>query len=66
MCSWRHSTVPISTGAGEDRSTISKAAVSETLPMSVLFGTDIPELTSLLKGEEPEEDSEDGQMPPQA
>ena len=28
-----------------------EAAVSETLPMSVLLGTDIPELTSLLKGE---------------
>ena len=28
-----------------------EAAVSETLPMSVLSGTDIPELTSFLKGE---------------
>ena len=28
-----------------------EAAVSETLPMSVLLGTDIPELSSLLKEE---------------
>ena len=29
-----------------------EAAVSETLPQSVLLGTDVPELLSLLKGNE--------------
>ena len=35
-----------------------EAAVSETLPMSVLLGTDIPELTSLLKGDASTTESE--------
>ena len=52
MCPWGHSVVPTIAEVvlqvdGVDAKTI--AAVSNTLPVSVLLGTDVPELNCLLQ-----------------
>ena len=58
LCPWRYSLVPASDGNSGSVEFEVEAAVSNTLPMDVLLGTDVAGLTTLLGQESTENDEE--------